>query len=249
MTDTDDEQVLAAEGAEEVIKTDGLDRGGYHYAHGQQYYKDGRFCEPPKKIDTAAAASDEPPQPIAASQSKWNTNDYHWEERDISQMVKEMLNQKLLGVEFWRDKKTENDALVISSCEIEGWAVSNVRKGSTKNLWEFSVKIHFHGLRGGAELAVCVTIPNLDQDINFDVLPQAQIDSQPGKNLVFSKSLDAHGNVVEKIVGEVDAERAMKTNELFLNFVRRKGVPLIQTKVTELMKELFDFGKNTQPLE
>ena len=26
----------------EALEEDGLDRSGYHYAHGQQYYKDGR---------------------------------------------------------------------------------------------------------------------------------------------------------------------------------------------------------------
>lgn len=161
-------------------------------------------------------------------------------------MVKDMLNNKLAKQELWRDKKSENDVLLISSCDVEGWAVSNVRKGSTKNLWEFSIKIHFHGLRGGAELDVCVTIPNLDQDMNennFNSLPTPEINSKPGKNLIFSKSIDKMGNVIEKVVGEVDSERAMKTNELFLNFIRRKGIPLIQTQVSEMLRELFVFGK------
>lgn len=80
----------AVQGEEGNQASDGLDRGGYHYPHGKQYYKDGRICEPPKKIEpnesaasTAGEVETNPNNTAAASQSKWNFDDYHWEERDI----------------------------------------------------------------------------------------------------------------------------------------------------------------------
>jgi hypothetical protein len=52
------------------ISENGLSRKGYHYAHNQSYYKDGRICDPPKSISIGELGDE--PQCSQTSQSKWN---------------------------------------------------------------------------------------------------------------------------------------------------------------------------------
>ena len=93
--------------AEAVAKTSGgLDLGGYHYAHGATYYKDGRICEAPKQLADSEQAGEVAAQ---ASQSRWNFKDYHWEERDTLPWAKQRLEELLLGTELWRDKRAADD--------------------------------------------------------------------------------------------------------------------------------------------
>ena len=84
----------------------GLDLGGYHYAHGATYYKDGRICEAPKQLADSEQAGEVAAQ---ASQSRWNFKDYHWEERDTLPWAKQRLEELLLGTELWRDKRAADD--------------------------------------------------------------------------------------------------------------------------------------------
>jgi len=222
----------------------GLDRAGYHYAHEQKYYKDGRICEPPKRADGSAEITQQ------KSQSKWNFNDYHWEERDIVPHIQIRLDEMLLKEKLWADKRS-SDALVIQSCAINGWAVSNVRKGTTKNLFDFSVKVQFWGERDGAQLGITVEAPGIESDELMapdgtlaKPLPKFNVTSEAGDNLVKSKVLGPDGVVSEKVVGEVPPERAMRTNEMFLKLVNKKGLALVETALTSLLVELATYGQH-----
>ena len=67
--------------------------------HDKRYSADGIFCEPPKKLETAAAAA-----PAQNSQSQWNTNDYHWEERDETDFARQAVSDRLLNDRtIWSD--------------------------------------------------------------------------------------------------------------------------------------------------
>ena len=87
--------------AEQLAETeqpagDGLDRAGYHFAHQDIYYKDGRICEPPRQIDASEQAAMEADNGTTHSQSRWNTKDYHWEERDLTQFATDRLRELLV---------------------------------------------------------------------------------------------------------------------------------------------------------
>lgn len=166
------------------------------------------------------------------------------------------MSDLLVGVELWRDKHDETDCLVLVRCELDGWAVSNVRKGTTRNVWEFSAKAVFEGSRGGASLTVCVTCPSIEHDLLGEPLsspsfataslPACIVESTAGSNEVILKVLDASGAVVERRTGEViSAERAMKTNEMLLKLVNRKGVALVRERVAQLLPEILAYGRQT----
>ena len=157
-----------------VLVTDengGLSLGGYHYAHGKTYYADGRICDAPKLVNSEQATQVE----AQASQSRWNFKDYHWEERDTLPVARARLEELLVGTELWRDKRSEaGDALVVTRVDLRGWAVSNVRKGTTKNVFEFEAgetKVVFEGVRGGAQLTV--TVAAIDE-LSHEFLEEAQ---------------------------------------------------------------------------
>ena len=81
-----------------------------------------------------------------------------------------------MGTELWRDKRSEEgDALLVTRVEAKGYAVSNVRKGTTKNVFEFEpetgLRVFFHGTRGGAQLEVCVAAAD---ELSHEFLEEAQ---------------------------------------------------------------------------
>lgn len=219
---------------------DGLQRSGYHYAHGMQYYADGRICEAPKLVSNTEEVEEQ------VSQSRWNFSDYHWEERDILPKVKNRMNELLVGHCIWQDKRCETDKLYISAADVVGWAVSNVRKGSLKNAWEFSTVVTLAGSRSGVELKFSIAASGLDHEllqIDPIKLPSFEITSEVGKCEVRSKVVSKDGEVIERVVGEVESEKVMRVSESFLKVVKQKGVPFVQEKVIELLKELAFFGK------
>ena len=64
------------------------------------------------------AESFEAAQPsTGASESRWNFNDYHWEERDFHSWAQERLRAMLVGAEVWKGKE-EGDALCATSVEL-----------------------------------------------------------------------------------------------------------------------------------
>ena len=75
--------------------------------HDKRYSADGIFCEPPKKLDAAAAEKAET-KAGEKSQSGWNSGDYHWEERDVLEFARAAANAKLVddadAKVLWADK-------------------------------------------------------------------------------------------------------------------------------------------------
>lgn len=163
-------------------------------------------------------------------------------------LLKQRLNECLIGRELWRDKRSE-DVFAIVSSTANGWASSNVRKGTTKNVFELDVRVWFRGERGGAELKVCLTFMGLDHELLEQkpvVMPEPVITSEAGANQVKEKVLDKDGNVIERVVGEVEPERAMRTNEMFLKLVRQKGITLVTENLLTILHELAAYGKGAE---
>ena len=71
--------------------------------HDPRYRADGIFCEAPKKLDPAVVAREESEKREHASQSRWNTDDYHWEERDVLEFARTEVAKALEGAVLWRD--------------------------------------------------------------------------------------------------------------------------------------------------
>mmetsp|Transcript_19748 Transcript_19748/g.35730 ORF Transcript_19748/g.35730 Transcript_19748/m.35730 type:complete len:146 (+) Transcript_19748:160-597(+) len=121
----------------------------------------------------AAAEAEASSATAQASESKWNTNDYHWEERDCTGFATDRLRELVVGSEVWRDKKVEGDVLSVTGAELDGYASSCVRKGKTINTFEFTVKVTFEGRRGGGALHATVTYADLVRDGSED--PNAEV--------------------------------------------------------------------------
>ena len=114
--------------------------------HDKRYSADGIFCEPPKKLETAAAAA-----PAQNSQSQWNTNDYHWEERDVTDFARQAISDRLLNDRtIWSD--ANGNILEIVNVELTGDAASNVRKGKRILTYALRLKVTCEGCRNGARL-------------------------------------------------------------------------------------------------
>ena len=120
--------------------------------HDSRYRADGIFCEPPKKLDPAVVDVEDGKE--QASQSRWNTNDYHWEERDIIEFARKEVAASLVDDEsarvVWQDKNGGD--LVIVSATLEGDAASNVRKGKRILTYSLTLTVKCEGQRNGARL-------------------------------------------------------------------------------------------------
>lgn len=145
-----------------------------------------------------------------------------------------------------------------------GQAVSNVRKGSTKNAWELRARVHFSGSRGGVNATVTVASGELDLDTCVAASPAGpgpgglggpgglsglsgldlEVDLKPGQSVVKEKVVGPDGAVVEHIVGEIDAERVMRNNEFFFKLVKTKGLELVRSAIATLVSELSTHGKS-----
>ena len=160
------------------------------------------------------------------------------------------LEALLVGQELWRDKRAAGDALLVTAARVDGWAVSNVRKGTTRNVWELSVVATWSGTRGGVATELEVTFPGLEHDTlsaaenPSGALPPPAVEVRgAGDGLVTSKVCGKDGIVVERVTGEVVPERAMKTNEMFLKLVTKKGLPLVEAAARALLAELAAYGQ------
>ena len=159
--------------------------------------------------------------------------------------------EELVGTQLWADKRS-SDKLAVCSVELDGWAVSNVRKGTTKNIWELEAKVWLLGSRGGTELRVCFATPapldhEVDPGLEGAALPELVVESTVGSQGVRQKVVDKDGEVVEKVVAEVDSERAMRNSEMLLKLAKRLGAPLIRKKIAETIGMLAIFGHRQGP--
>ncbi len=86
---------------------------------------------------------------LGKSESRWNTNDYHWEERNVTERGRARLNELLYGLDLLR---TDTSFMRISSVEMRGDITSNIRKGKTISHFEIAVVCHVEGQRGPASV-------------------------------------------------------------------------------------------------
>jgi len=220
-----------------------LSRKGYHYAHSDIYYKDGRICEAPKRTESTEADREKEAmaEAQAQSQSRWNFNDYHWEERDFTNAITRRLAEELEGHDLWRDKRSPQDHLAVRRVELDGWAASNVRKGTTKNICEFGLKVHFQGSRAEAGLEACVSITEVSHESDLGNL-ETEVSSEATIRPPTERTLTQDGKVVDKSVDTpISTDRVMRSHEMLLKLVNRKGVPLVKEKVRLVVEEFLGF--------
>ena len=173
--------------------------------HDKRYSADGIFCEPPKKLDTAAAAA---PQP-ANSQSQWNTNDYHWEERDVTDFARQAVSDRLLEDRtIWSD--ANGNLLEIVNVELSGDAASNVRKGKRILTYALRLKVTCEGRRNGARLRGVFSSDEFCHD-----------DDQ--REVVVNLATEP----MESDAG-VEVNRAMKAHEMFARVLKKKALPRVE---------------------
>ena len=172
--------------------------------HDKRYSADGIFCEPPKKLETAAAAA-----PAQNSQSQWNTNDYHWEERDVTDFARQAVSDRLLNDRtIWSD--ANGNILEITAVELTGDAASNVRKGKRILTYSLKLKVTCEGCRNGARLrGVLESVEFCHDDDQREVV--VNLATEP----------------MESDAG-VEVNRAMKAHEMFARVLKKKALPLVE---------------------
>ena len=168
--------------------------------HDKRYSADGIFCEPPKKLDTAAAPVEQ------NSQSQWNTNDYHWEERDVTDFARQAVSDRLLEDRtIWSD--ANGNLLEIVNVELSGDAASNVRKGKRILTYSLKLKGTCEGRRNGARLRGVFSSDEFCHD-----------DDQ--REVVVNLATEP----MESDAG-VEVNRAMKAHEMFARVLKKKALP------------------------
>ena len=171
--------------------------------HDKRYSADGIFCEPPKKLDTAAAPVEQ------NSQSQWNTNDYHWEERDVTDFARQAVADRLLNDRtIWSD--ANGNLLEIVNVELSGDAASNVRKGKRILTYSLKLKVTCEGRRNGARLRGVFSSDEFCHD-----------DDQ--REVVVNLATEP----MESDAG-VEVNRAMKAHEMFARVLKKKALPLVE---------------------
>ena len=171
--------------------------------HDKRYSADGIFCEPPKKLDTAAAPVEQ------NSQSQWNTNDYHWEERDVTDFARQAVADRLLNDRtIWSD--ANGNLLEITAVELSGDAASNVRKGKRILTYALRLKVTCEGRRNGARLRGVFSSDEFCHD-----------DDQ--REVVVNLATEP----MESDAG-VEVNRAMKAHEMFARVLKKKALPLVE---------------------
>ena len=171
--------------------------------HDKRYSADGIFCEPPKKLETAAAPVEQ------NSQSQWNTNDYHWEERDVTDFARQAVSDRLLNERtIWSD--ANGNMLEITAVELSGDAASNVRKGKRILTYALRLKVTCEGRRNGARLRGVFSSGEFCHD-----------DDQ--REVVVNLATEP----MESDAG-VEVNRAMKAHEMFARVLKKKALPLVE---------------------
>jgi len=181
--------------------------------HDKRYSADGIFCEPPKKLETAAAPVEQ------NSQSQWNTNDYHWEERDVTDFARQAVSDRLLNERtIWSD--ANGNMLEITAVELSGDAASNVRKGKRILTYALRLKVTCEGRRNGARLRGVFSSGEFCHD-----------DDQ--REVVVNLTTEP----MESDAG-VEVNRAMKAHEMFARVLKKKALPRVEGGCTWLRDHL-----------
>ena len=118
------------------------------------YYKDGIFCDPPKKVSANATTSEAP------------SKGYHWEERDLLPFALKELKGLLDGAELWRKG---DDRLVVTKVDLRGDCASSLRKGKRILTYALVATVTLSGARGDAGLEAILTTEEFAHDDTTDL--------------------------------------------------------------------------------
>jgi hypothetical protein len=170
--------------------------------HDKRYSADGIFCAPPQKIDAKETAAPRP----ANSQSQWNTNDYHWEERDVTAFARKAVIDRLMDdATVWSD--ANGNILEITAVDLAGDAASNVRKGERLLIYALTLTVTCEGRRNGAKLRGVLTSAEFCHDDDAPAVAVA----------LATEPLDSDAGV--------EVGRAMKAHEMFARVLKKKAAP------------------------
>jgi activator of HSP90 ATPase len=90
----------------------------------------------------------EPATEVAPTQSRWNANSYHWEEKDFSTWSKDRIRELLKDVSVSSGSVTLS---VSSVSRVDGDAIINVRKGKRRVGYEMKIELKVKGVVADSE--------------------------------------------------------------------------------------------------
>lgn len=110
--------------AQTKVPSSALEASKYYYAHhtGSANREAPAPEAPPQRINDACEVAE---VDTSISQSKWNANSYHWEERNYSKWFGEELRKAV----FAQKVNVKKGSVTFTSLKVAGEAYSNVRKG------------------------------------------------------------------------------------------------------------------------
>ena len=167
------------------------ERSDYYYAHTKVGNKE---FEPPRKITKDEGIELELKQNSGAS--KWNANNYHWEEKNLEGWVKTTLEKSFgqLKCSFPLKGATFSPTSVDLG---EGYAALNVRKGKSILSFDFGVSFNFKVDYDDVEYLGLVKWPytfnneNLVENGNFTANPKdAVVECEPSDKNVSNENVD-----------------------------------------------------------
>ena len=100
-----------------------------------------------------------------------------------------------------------------------------------------------NGATGGSSSSSSSAVARAPLESLAPAIIRTAVTSTPGDNKLTDKVVAEDGSIVERAAGVVPAERAMRTNEMFLKLVNKKGVPLVQEKILQVLRELATHGQ------
>ena len=167
------------------------ERSDYYYAHTKVGKKE---FEPPRKITKDEGAALELKQNSGAS--KWNANNYHWEEKNLEGWVKITLEKSFLQLQCSFPLKGATFTPIAADLG-EGYAALNLRKGKSILSFDFSVLFSFKVDYDKVEYCGSIEWPykfndeNFVANGNFTVNPKdAVVECKPSDENVSNENVD-----------------------------------------------------------
>lgn len=99
--------------------------------------------------------------------SVWNVNSWHWESKNYTKEVDELLKNKFSNLKF---QKENIDFTITKISSIKGHAEINIRKGKQIVIYEYELGLEFRGETDSDECEGKVDINEINEsDLDFNV--------------------------------------------------------------------------------
>ena len=196
--------------------------GGYYYAFGNK-----REGEPaavaPQKISPAEAARKEESM-NAGEYSKWNVNNYHWEERNVLPWIEEFL-----GKEFFKvNAKIKKGSFRPCSAQATGYASANLRKGKSLLTYDVNISFMFEASYEDTIFSGKIIWPcNFTQE---DVGEEALTPPVDSAEIRFEDSADENASA--------NVDRVMRRGQIIQKLLKKGVVPKLHPLVKECFAQL-----------